>query len=578
MKGSMAEYELGLMRQRARQAFEDKIRRGHWMWEVPVGFVRTDDDRIDKSPDLQVQQAVAGVFQKFRELGSARQTTWWYRDEQLPLPEVQPATSGREILWRLPTGHRINQMLLNPCYAGALAYGRTEAKMVIEDGRARQTTRRKKPRDQWRMLRLDNHPSYLSWEEFVSNQQQLEANGAMPKEGAGGAAKRGPALLSGLLRCGRCGRKLNVGYSGSTGRIPRYICKGGRVDRGSSSCLSLGGLQVDQAVEAAVLDALQPAGVPASLDALDRLMSEHGTKRQAVELALEKAHYDVQHARRQSDRVDPDYRLVASELERRWNDALQRVVEVETQLETLKHEHVTLSEAQRQRLLGLGHDLQAVWYHPGAPETLKKRILRTVLYEIIIDRLAAPPGYLLHLHWQGGVHTALRVARNLPGQHRRATAPAVIDLIREFSKVCRDATTAATLNRLGYRTGTGKAWRAHSIASVRHQYRLPNFPKGKDWLTLKQAAAWLQVSETVVKRLISQGTLPASQAVPSAPWVIRRADLALRAVQSEVQAVHAMGLRPRRQPAPPGLTLETSAGPSRQQATAAPRSDSHPCS
>jgi len=122
MKGSMAEYELGLMRQRARQAFEDKIRRGHWMWEVPVGFVRTEDDRVEKSPDLQVQHAIVGVFQKFRELGSARQTTLWYRDEQLPLPEVQPATSGRAILWRLPTGHRMNQMLINPCYAGALAH------------------------------------------------------------------------------------------------------------------------------------------------------------------------------------------------------------------------------------------------------------------------------------------------------------------------------------------------------------------------------------------------------------------------------------------------------------------------
>jgi hypothetical protein len=275
-----------------------------------------------------------------------------------------------------------------------------------------------------------------------------------------------------------------------------------------------------------------------------------------VELALEKAYYDVQHARRQYDRVDPDYRLVASELERRWNDALQRVVEVEAQLETLKHEHVTLSEAQRQRLLGLGHDLQAVWYHPGAPETLKKRILRTVLHEIIIDRMAEPPGYLLHLHWQGGVHTELRVARHLPGQHRRATASDVIDLIREFSKVCRDATTAATLNRLGYRTGTGKAWRAHSIASVRHQYRLPNFPKGKDWLTLKQAAARLQVSETVVKRLISQGTLPASQAVPSAPWVIRRTDLNLGAVQAEVHTVRSMRLRPRHQPAPTNSPLE----------------------
>jgi DNA invertase Pin-like site-specific DNA recombinase len=121
MKGSMAEYALGVMRQRARQAFEDTIRRGHWRWEVPVGVIRTDDHRIEKSPDLQVQQAIHGVFQQFRDLGSARQPLLWSRDAQLPRPEVQPATAGRDILWRLPTGHRSNQILRNPWYAGALA-------------------------------------------------------------------------------------------------------------------------------------------------------------------------------------------------------------------------------------------------------------------------------------------------------------------------------------------------------------------------------------------------------------------------------------------------------------------------
>jgi hypothetical protein len=158
-----------------------------------------------------VQQAITGVLQKFRELGSARQVTWWYRAEQRPLPAVQPATAGREMIWRRPTGHRMNQILINPWYAGALAYGRTEAQTVIDDGRARQTTRRQKPRDQWRLLRLDTHPGSLSGEEFLSNQRQLEGNRAVREEAAGGAAQRGPALLSGLLRCGHCGRKLHVG-------------------------------------------------------------------------------------------------------------------------------------------------------------------------------------------------------------------------------------------------------------------------------------------------------------------------------------------------------------------------------
>ena len=229
------------MRQRARQALEATIQRGHVLWEVPVGFVRTSDDRLEKSADRHGQHAVAGVFQKFRELGSARQTMLWYRDAQLPLPEVGPGTLGRDIRWRWPSAQRIHQMLRHPSYAGALVSGRTEAQTVIVDGRARQSHRQKKPLAQWRMLRLDHHPGYISWEAFLHTQQRLEARRNRAQDGAGGAAKRGPAILSGLLRCGRCGRKLTVASSGTTGRGPRYVCRGGRVDRGASSGLTIGG-------------------------------------------------------------------------------------------------------------------------------------------------------------------------------------------------------------------------------------------------------------------------------------------------------------------------------------------------
>jgi DNA invertase Pin-like site-specific DNA recombinase len=549
MKGSMAEYELGLMRQRARQAFEAKIQRGHVMWEVPVGFVRTRDDRLEKIADRQVQHAVAGVFQKFRELGSARQTMLWYREAQLPLPEVHPGTLGQDIRWRLPSEHRIHQMLRNPCYAGALVYGRTAAKTVIVDGRARQSQRQKQPVAQWRIVLLDNHAGYLSWEDFLHNQQLLEANRHRPQGSSGGAAKGGPALLSGLLRCGRCGRKLYVAYSGTTGRVPRYICHGGRVERGSASCLTVGGLRVDRAVETAVLDAIQPAGVTAALEALERLHAEHDLTRQALTLAVEKARYEAQRAQRQYDRVDPDNRLVAGELERHWNDTLAHVAEAEARLATLEAQTPSLSPEQHHALLTLGHDLATVWHHPAASEALKKRILRTVLYEIMIHTTQEPPEHGLHLHWHGGVHTEVRVARNTAGKHGRATEHEAIEVIRELSKICRDLTIAATLNRLGYRTGTGKTWRAHSVACVRYHYRLPNFAKGHDWLTLTQAAQQLEVSATVVKRCIAQGLLPARQVVPYAPWIIQRTDLTLPAVQAAVQAVR---LGRRQRGCPPG--------------------------
>jgi Helix-turn-helix domain len=227
------------------------------------------------------------------------------------------------------------------------------------------------------------------------------------------------------------------------------------------------------------------------------------------------------------------------------------VAEVEARLATLARQRVAIDDEQRQRFQHLGDDLAVVWPHPAAPVDLKKRIVRTVLQEIIIDTTQAPPEYRLTLHWQGGVHTELRVPRHRVGQHRYVTAPEVLELICELSKICQDRTIAATLNRLGYRTATGKTWRAHSVASMRYTHRLPHVAKGQEWLTLEQAAQQLGVSGTVIRRLIRHGTLPARQMVPSAPWIIHASDLALPAVQAEVQAVP-VGHRPGQPASPAG--------------------------
>jgi DNA invertase Pin-like site-specific DNA recombinase len=238
LKGSLAEFELGLLRQRAREAFEQKVRRGCLMWEPSVGFIRTEDHRIEMIPDRQVQQALGGVFLKFRELGSARQTAIWYSQEQIRLPEAEPGTAGQQIVWRIPGRHRILQILKNPCYAGAFAWGRTATKTIVDQGRARQAGRRKKPMDQWKVLILEHHPGYIGWDEFLRNQEMLEENVAQRDGSNAGAAKAGSALLSGLLRCGHCGRKLFVRYSGVDGRVPRYLCNGGRSHRGSAPCIT----------------------------------------------------------------------------------------------------------------------------------------------------------------------------------------------------------------------------------------------------------------------------------------------------------------------------------------------------
>jgi len=543
LKGTMSEFELGLLRQRAREAFEQKVRRGFALGEVPVGFIRTEDGRIEKTPDRQVQQAIVSVFRKFQQLGSARQATIWFREEQILVPKTKPGTAGQEVIWGVPSSGRIRQMLKNPCYAGTFAYGKTAARTRIEDGRARQSSRYRKPQNEWKVLLIGHHPGYISWEEYLENQQRLEANVAMYEGEGSGAAKLGAALLSGLLRCGRCGRKLQVVYSGTSGRVPRYVCRGDRGDRESSRCLTVGSLRLDRAVAQSVLAAIRPAGIEAAIKLAECAQVEDDEKRKALELALERARYEEKRARRQFDAVEPENRLVASELEARWNDTLAQTAEAEARLAAAEKAAVPLCERQKQELAALSEDLIALWNHPEAPIQLKKRIMRTVLTEIIIDNEADSATHRLRLHWAGGVHTELRVERNKSGQHRHSADRSVIDLVSELAKICQDKTIAAILNRLGYKTGQEKTWNASRVAGLRGYHKIAPFQKQDDWITQEEAARELQVSDTVVKRLIRERVLPAKQVVKFAPWIIEKKDLLLPAIQQQVKAARRGGHR-----------------------------------
>jgi excisionase family DNA binding protein len=555
LKGSLAEFELGLLRQRAQAARKQKVEKGFVLWEVPVGYVRTEGV-LELSPDRQIQEALRGVFAKFRALGSARQVVLWYHEEQITLPHAVPATAGREVVWKLPTASRIRQILKNPCYAGAFAYGQREARTTVRDGRAHTSHGHKKPLEQWAVLIQGHHPGYISWAEYLHNQKTLEANAAMSSPQNSGAAKGGPALLSGLLRCGRCGRSLRVAYSGAGGRVPRYNCRGGRALRGSGSCLTVGAGRLDEAVVQEVLAALQPVGIEAALEAVARSGRDDDEKRKALTLALEKARYQADRARRQYDAADPENRLVAGELEARWDAALRQVAELEARLAALPATTSAASEEERQRLLALGNDLQTLWHHPGAPVALKKRILRTVLVELMVDVTGEPPQNRLRLHWAGGAHTELLIRRVGTGQHQRSASADVLDLVRGLAKACDDKTIAAVLNRLGYRTGQGKTWRASRVVGLRHYHGIAAGARQGTWLTLEDAAEELGVSNTVVRRLIKEKALPAEQVVTYAPWLIRREDLLLPAVQVAVQAVREGRKRPRTDPSQRELPFE----------------------
>jgi DNA invertase Pin-like site-specific DNA recombinase len=539
LKGTMSEFELGLLRQRAQEALRQMVQRGAVLTELPVGYVRTEDNQCEKSPDLQVQAAIEGVFAKFRELGSARQVLLWYRQEGIPLPEVRPATQGREIVWRLPTNSRILAILHNPTYAGAFAYGRRRSRTRIVDGRARKTSGHEVPMEQWEVLLKDRHPGYITWPQYLRNRHQLRDNSNMGGQMTPGAAKRGVALLSGLIRCARCGRKLHVSYSGSSGKIVRYHCKGGQINHGVEWCISFAGRRVDAAVAARVLEVIRPAGIEAALEAHETLSEAEDEKRRQLRLSVERARYQAERARRQYDAAEPENRLVAAELERRWNQALAELASLEQRLEQLDVEHDVVTEDERRRLLDLGRELEEAWNHPGAPHPLKKRILRSVLQEIVADIRDEPAEVILHLHWLGGDHTRMTVPKNRTGEHSRRTDRKVVDLICELAEVCEDRQIASILNRLGYRTGADNTWTASRIASARHRRGVAPYDTGRTpaWSTAQQAADHLGISEASVRRLLHLGVLPGTQIVPHAPWVIRPECLDLPDVQAAVRAI-----------------------------------------
>jgi excisionase family DNA binding protein len=529
MKGTMSEMELSVLRQRSLEALRQKARRGELFVNVAVGYVRVRHDRIAVDPDLRVREAIALVFRKFAAFQSVRQVHLWLRQERIRLPVTEIDEHGQRIAWKPPVYSSVLRVLTNPVYAGAYAFGRTCSRVTVEDGRKRVVRGFRRERADWEVLIPEHHEGYVCWAEFERNQRLIADNAHSKGVMARGSVRRGGALLAGLLRCGHCGRRLHVSYSGTQGFCVRYSCQGAHFNHGTQRCIAFGGLRVDAAVAAETLRLLAPLGIEAALRAIEAREADADAARRQVELALTQARYEADLARRQYDVVDPGNRLVAAELERRWNDRLVEVRSLEERLAAHASERPeeAPSAAERGRLMALGADLEAAWRHPRATAETRKRILRTAIAEIVAR--VADRTIDLVIHWQGGDHTRLIVPKNRPGQHRWSSSAAVDDLIRGLARRQPDAAIAATLNRSGLRTSKGNSWTEARVRSLRSAHDIavhrPGEMAERGELKLEEAAELLQVSRMTVLRLISGGSITASQVCKGAPWAIPRAQL-----------------------------------------------------
>jgi len=548
MKGTISEFELGILRARLVEAARAKARRGELRIPVPIGFVWDREGGVRFDPDLRVQEVVHLVFERFGELGSARQVLLWMRSEGIHFPRPSDGKRGISFEWTLARYRSVISLLKNPFYAGAYAYGKSENRTQIVEGRARKSYGHGKPMEEWSVLLKDHHEGYLSWEAFERNQAQLARN-AYGKAGGSKSGRGGRALLAGLLTCRRCGRRLHVVYTGKT-PAPKYRCDRPNLALGLPRCMGFGAWRVDEAVRGAILRALEPMALEAAREAERVRADEEAERARIANLELEQARYEARLAERRYAACDPDNRLIAAQLEKSWEEALVRVRACEEKLE-LRVDSCVPAQGD---LDGLADDLETAWSAPTTTMRTRQRLVRAVIEDIIADVDEASGEIVLVIHWKGGQHSELRTRKPRTGEHRQRASEEASAVIRSMATRWADDQIAASLNRLGFRTGQDKSWTGARVEAFRKTHGIRAYRsahKGGEWLTMSEAARALDVTNHVIRRLIHDGVLPAEQVVPRAPYQIRGEDLCSERVR-EALAVHS---RPCRAPSENQVSL-----------------------
>lgn len=533
MKGSISEFELGVLRTRMLDAAKAKARRGELRLSVPFGYIWHREAGLGLDPDLRLQEVIRLIFTRFSELGSARQVLLSMTADQIHFP--RPSDEGRmtNFKWLPIRYHNVISVLKNPFYAGVYVYGKSEKRTSIVDGRARRSYGHSKPVGTWDVFIKEHHEGYIGWDEFERNQNQLALNNYGRADGVK-SGRGGRALLAGVMTCARCGRRLSVAYTGNPQSRPVYRCDKPNLMMGLPRCMTFGAPRVDLAVARELLRAVEPLAIEAAFEAERMYRKRQGDQRQILDLELQQARYEAGLAERRYAACDPDNRLIAAQLEKNWEIALRRVRDIEARQPT---DSASTIEVDPSAFANMAENLPAAWNAPNVTMRARQQMLRTLIADIIVDVEDAVRDVVLTIHWRGGQHSELRVRKPRTGEHGCATAEDALAIMRSMAGRWSDEHIAASLNRMGLPTGQGKTWTAHRVASVRrvrgiHAYR--SAEKDGEWLTMTEAAKASGVTNHLIRRLIKTGILPAVQVVSGAPYQIRADDLASEAVRAAV--------------------------------------------
>jgi DNA invertase Pin-like site-specific DNA recombinase len=525
LKGTMAQAELHLLRGRLLGGKLNKARKGELRFPLPVGLSYDEESRIVLDPDEEVQGAVALVFRLFRETGSAFAVIQQFAKAALRFPRRSygGAWNGK-LIWGSLTHGRVLYLLKNPSYAGVYVFGRYQYRRQINPAGEVHTKMRLASMADWRVSLQEHHEGYISWAEYLKNQERLEKNRT---NGEGmmlsGPAREGLALLQGLLVCGQCGRALTVRYTGNGGIYPCYQCtRLRRKGLASKDCMSFRCDLLDAAIAEEVLQALQPAELELALAAIEELEARDHTLGRQWRMRLERAEYEAALAERRYQEVDPSQRLVAATLERRWNDALLHCEELKQQAAEFQRQHARVATPeQKAKVLALAKDLPQLWHAPTTQAKDRKRMLRLLIKDITVEKSSVPKQLLVHIRWQGNACTDLTLQLR-PNIADRMRYPAeVVDRVRDMAHHLQDAEIANQLRQEGHTSITGKSYTASIIQWIRFRYRIPPPTlKKPEELTVHQVAQYFGVSENVVYYWIQHAFLQARKLNAGSPYWI----------------------------------------------------------
>lgn len=529
LKGTISEAELHLIKGRLIAGLRHKAAKGELRIALPAGYVYDADHRVVKSPDVAVREAIMELFRRFERHGTVRQAALSMRDDGLELPRMR----HRRLAWGPVNYSLAHDLLLNPCYAGAFAYGRTQVRQVSDEHGTSRRAMRPVPREQWRTLIIDHHEGYWTWADFERIEAQITAN-SITRGNRGGAPREGAALLQGLVVCGRCGRKMHSAYSANRGASRRYYCvvRIGQVDY-QPECQGMGGRQIDEAVLTAVCDILKPASLAATAQALTHADEQEDLRLAAFETAAERTRYAAERAWRQFDACEPENRLVAHTLEAAWEAALADAETAQAELDRQRSRRPTpLSDEELAWLSSAGADIRTVLDAATTTQQERKRLLRALIAKVELTIADDTPDIInITIHWQGGATTETTLPRRRRGRSYRATDEDTVELVRRLARYYDDKTIARLLNRQHRTTATGLRFTAHRVSNLRASYDIAVFspdvaPVDDDapMVSITDAAAALGVSRHTIYRWIRDGFIAGVQPTDGAPWRIRLND------------------------------------------------------